>query len=260
MLDLGELSCIKCHEVFNTTDRIPRLLAECGHTLCSLCISSLIKSDNSNSNGFKCPDDGILCGALKKAAEEFPKNLSLLRILEKQQQKQINESANSKEKIPENQCAVHKRKLEIVCIDCKIKLCSKCALFEGHRTHDLRTEEDVQSELNARKECLQEMLQMVAENEQIFTKQEEVKNAYEKCMAREKEIHTLIELRFQEYFDALKAKKAKVIQSLANVALALGEKFTKLRDNPKGLSEKVGKWKVEYFLAVLIMKIEQMIK
>ena len=248
MLDLGELTCIKCHENFNTTDRTPRLLAECGHTLCSCCIALLIKSA---TNGFKCPDDGILCGASKKTHEEFPKNLSLLRILEKQAR------GSKGEKKSEN-CNIHKRKLEIVCIDCKARLCSKCALFDGHRTHDLRTEEDVQTELNARKDCLQEMLQMVAENEQIFAKQDELKLAYEKCMAREKEIHTLIELRFQEYFDALKEKKAKVIQSLANVALAVGDKFAGLKDAPKGLAERVEKWKQEYVLDIERTIIELM--
>ena len=126
-----------------------------------------------------------------------------------------------------------------------MRLCSKCALFGGHRTHDIRAEEDIVTELAMRGECLQEMLQLVKDNEQIFAKQDEVKSAYEKCMGREKEIHTLIELRFQDYFEALKNKKAKVIQSLANVALSVGEKFAGLREAPNNLSERVLKWKDE---------------
>ena len=143
MLDFTELSCAKCHETFNMTNRVPRLLAECGHTLCSSCISILI-SQSLNNCGFECPEDKTLCGANKRSCDDFPKNLSLLRILEKQLPTPKNES--------DNICSSHKKPLEIVCVDCKKRLCSKCALFDGHRTHDLRTEEDVRNEISLRKE------------------------------------------------------------------------------------------------------------
>ncbi len=166
--------------------------------------------------------------------------MSLLRLLDKQQVQAQNQSQT---KTNPNECDKHHRKLEIVCIDCKKRLCSKCAIFDGHRDHDIRVEEDVTNELAVRVECLREMMQLVTDNEQILGRKDEIKTSYEKCTAREKEIHTLVELRFQDYFDALKAKKARVIQSLANVALAIGEKFAGLRDAPKDLSTRVAKWK-----------------
>ena len=55
MLDLGELTCLMCHNMFNTTDRVPRLLAECGHTFCTACIAALLKG--STNGTFECPDD-----------------------------------------------------------------------------------------------------------------------------------------------------------------------------------------------------------
>lgn len=168
--------------------------------------------------------------------------MSLVRLLERQAK-----SAKSTPPAAKNECATHHRPLEIVCVDCRLRLCSKCAIFGGHRSHDIRVEEDVASELATRSECLQEMLQLVADNEHIFSRQDEVKTAYEKCMAREKEMHTLIELRFQDYLEALKSKKAKVMQSLANVALAVGEKFSGLRDAPRDLALRVDKWKSEYY-------------
>lgn len=55
MIEASELSCMKCSNSFNTAERIPRLLAECGHTLCSVCVEELIKA---SANGtFECPDD-----------------------------------------------------------------------------------------------------------------------------------------------------------------------------------------------------------
>ena len=105
MLDLSELSCTKCQELFKISDRRPRLLPECEHTSCSHCISLLI-SKRSTKNGFKCPEDGMTCGINKQNCEQFPKNLSLLRILEKQ-------LPNTKIEA-ENMCLVHKKMLEIV--------------------------------------------------------------------------------------------------------------------------------------------------
>lgn len=54
-------------------------------------------------------------------------------------------------------CQLHKRKIEIICIDCKERICSNCALFGPHKPHDIRMEQDVLDEINIRTECLMEM-------------------------------------------------------------------------------------------------------
>ena len=260
MLEIGELSCVKCHNLFNSTERVPRLLPECGHTLCSACIAGLLKG--AHGGVFECPEDKYQlvfdlkcrtsCGMGKKQAEDFPKNQSLLQLLAKQahaekerekEKENMGKSKAGRESKGEAECGQHKRKFEIVCVDCKMRLCSKCALFGGHRNHDIRAEEDVLTELTMRGDCLNEMVQLVKDNEQIFAKQDEVKQAYEKCTAREKEIHTLIELKFQDYIEALNNKKARAIQSLANIALAVGDKFTSVKEAPQNLAERVAKWK-----------------
>lgn len=58
-------------------------------------------------------------------------------------------------------CQLHKRKIEIICIDCKERICSNCALFGPHKPHDIRMEQDVLDEINIRTECLMEMYQIV---------------------------------------------------------------------------------------------------
>ena len=54
-------------------------------------------------------------------------------------------------------CVQHKRKIEIICIDCKERICSQCALFGNHKPHDIRMEQDVLDEISIRTECLMEM-------------------------------------------------------------------------------------------------------
>ena len=60
-------------------------------------------------------------------------------------------------------CPMHQRKIEIICIDCKERICSNCALFGNHKQHDIRMEQDVLEEINIRSECLMEMYQHLAQ-------------------------------------------------------------------------------------------------
>lgn len=61
----------------------------------------------------------------------------------------------------EEDCIEHKRKLEIICITDRMRICSTCALFGSHKGHDVRMEPDVVNELTARTELLIEMYKIV---------------------------------------------------------------------------------------------------
>ena len=71
-------------------------------------------------------------------------------------------STGKPESIPEgDMCPKHKRKIEIICIDCKERICSNCALFDDHRLHNIKMETEVLEEITTRSECLMEMYQMI---------------------------------------------------------------------------------------------------
>lgn len=127
-----------------------------------------------------------------------------------------------------------------------MRLCSKCALFGGHREHDIRAEDELLNELAMRGDCLREMLQIIEDNTQILNKKEELQSSYEKCLAQEKDIKMQVELKFQEFLDALINKKARVLKSLENIKVSVGEKFSLLKKLPQTFPEKVTKWKEEY--------------
>lgn len=55
MLEIDELHCMKCHDAFNLMKKVPRILPECGHTLCTSCITDLLKS--SPGKPLECPED-----------------------------------------------------------------------------------------------------------------------------------------------------------------------------------------------------------
>ena len=63
--------------------------------------------------------------------------------------------------LPEEFCMEHNRKLEIICIQDRMRICSTCALFGGHKGHDVRMEPEVVNELTIRTELLIQMYQIV---------------------------------------------------------------------------------------------------
>ena len=64
------------------------------------------------------------------------------------------ESSFYSEAASEDVCEEHSKKLEIICIQDKMRICSTCALFGFHKGHDVRMADDVIKELDLRTEYL----------------------------------------------------------------------------------------------------------
>jgi hypothetical protein len=56
-------------------------------------------------------------------------------------------------------CKLHGRPLELICVGDKQRVCAQCALFGTHRGHDVRQEEDVAKEITLKVEVLMDMYQ-----------------------------------------------------------------------------------------------------
>ena len=160
-----ETRCPLCKQQYDEDIRVPRILLNCGHTICSLCITSSINS----SIELKCPEDNTEYKDISLSS--FPINKALIRLLQK-----ISESKNlniSKEssltkilniKTPKTspkkelhtaresrinlenlklasskkceKCADHpSRNLEIICLEDICKICTNCAIFGKHKNH-----------------------------------------------------------------------------------------------------------------------------
>jgi len=61
-------------------------------------------------------------------------------------------------------CLQHQKKLEIICLDDQMRICSNCALFGAHKNHEIKMEQEVLQEIQVRTECLLEMYQMIEQN------------------------------------------------------------------------------------------------
>ena len=51
-MDIEEIKCSLCSEIYNSTDRMPILLPDCGHSFCFTCINQcfeLIRTENEET-------------------------------------------------------------------------------------------------------------------------------------------------------------------------------------------------------------------
>jgi hypothetical protein len=87
-------------------------------------------------------------------------------------------------------CPMHHKIIEIICIDCKERICSNCALFGNHKQHDIRMEQDVLEEINIRTECLMEMYQHLAQAAQERPDENQVNLIYDQFKLKSQEMKT----------------------------------------------------------------------
>ena len=228
-MEIEDLKCMICNELFNELNRIPRLLISCGHTYCQECLNSLHSRGDLKS--IVCPEDKT-CYTFNKI-EELPKNITLMKLISRKKivsfrtniittnslynlfnnrlqtppnilsnqagsnfnsdcgdvsrnfltakledkyetirRKSLRKSysvnnyddgSNSPNESTRNLeiCPSHGRPLEVVCVDHKVKICTNCALFGDHKSHDIRNVEDVFLELCTKAEILLETFEII---------------------------------------------------------------------------------------------------
>ena len=78
-----DLICPNCSHNY-TIENPPRMLPSCGHTYCSMCIGILISRKKLTSK-FKitCPEDKITIDLASKNPSSLPKNIALLKMINK---------------------------------------------------------------------------------------------------------------------------------------------------------------------------------
>jgi hypothetical protein len=170
-----ETKCPLCKQLYNEDIRIPRILLNCGHTICSNCISNYINS----SSILKCPEDSTEYQNISSVSS-FPVNKALIKLLHKISEnkklkeknsnlnlnliknfsipspisspiKGLNTSRNNTKNIESLKiitlsssknnnlkCNEHpNRKLEMICLEEICKICTNCAIFGRHKNHNV---------------------------------------------------------------------------------------------------------------------------
>ncbi|CAD8127663.1 unnamed protein product [Paramecium sonneborni] len=147
-------ACQFCKEYFSI-QREPFLLPDCGHSVCAECLTEKLK----NGNQFVCKEDGVQ--VTRNQMNEFPKNFALLQIIKNRplnRKIQINNSPKQLEiEQDPDRCKKHGEKMDVVCVDHRIRICAKCALFGDHVDHKVVNLEDALKKIIRRIQELKDM-------------------------------------------------------------------------------------------------------
>ncbi|CAD8097754.1 unnamed protein product [Paramecium primaurelia] len=147
-------ACQFCKEYFSI-QREPFLLPDCGHSVCAECLNVKLK----NGNQFVCKEDGVQ--VTRNQMNEFPKNFALLQIIKNRPTNRKIVMNNSPKQLENEQdsdrCKKHGEKMDVVCVDHRVRICAKCALFGDHADHKVVNLEDALKKIIRRIDELKDM-------------------------------------------------------------------------------------------------------
>ena len=136
-----ELCCPICYYEYDTIDHLPRIIINCGHSVCAQCLSALIKG----SDTLKCPLDKKSVSIQELTVDLFPINYALLQVLE----------GNSGREF----CKDHKtEQVRFVCITDQCHICDDCALYGEHRDHEVKSMKKIKREADVERKSLENAL------------------------------------------------------------------------------------------------------
>ena len=110
-MNVNKFNCIICHYPFDDSIHTPRVLFDCQHTVCSLCLSKTIID---KSKTFICPKDNIIYSNIENM-EQFKINQILLdNILDEKKKTEENKLTKKESKISVKTQKTSKTKLDTV--------------------------------------------------------------------------------------------------------------------------------------------------
>jgi len=107
------LDCLICRSEYNYTENLPKVLPDCGHTVCSACLAKILQTG-------KCPEcRQTFTTNTPRDAKQFQTNIALQRIIETMT----------------DFCKEHQSPLTQVCLTEKVKVCINCVKDGSHKDH-----------------------------------------------------------------------------------------------------------------------------
>ncbi len=140
-MDNEKFCCNVCSVDYDTTKHAPRILVDCGHTLCSQCLTRILSDPKLR----KCPFDNRPFSRSQILLNNFPLNYALIALFEEENKLDF--------------CKVHNEKFTLVCLTDKIRICAECALFGDHKDHKMKRIKELRTQGLKTKEVLEESLE-----------------------------------------------------------------------------------------------------
>lgn len=71
--------CKFCSSEFDLEEHRPRMITECGHSICLLCLKQKIEKELD----INCSEDNLVIKTKNKGLESFPQNVILIKYIQK---------------------------------------------------------------------------------------------------------------------------------------------------------------------------------
>jgi len=152
-----------------------------------------------------------------------------------------------------NICKEHSRKMEVVCLEDKCRICANCALFGVHRSHAIKPEDEVLREIAGRAERLVDVFQAMEKCQSFVLDQEWTNRLNEKTKKKFEEMARLVRQRFMEYINLLKIKERRILNDISLKFSQVKEKLSLIKQLPEDLQDNLAKWKSKTHDSLLIV-------
>lgn len=114
------LSCSICCLPYDQGNHIPRVLPDCIHTLCSLCLGGILQS----SKEIKCPFDNQALSIQSRNINDYKLNFALKDLIEEIARQRF--------------CEIHQGEVvNLYCLSDQSSICNLCAYYEQHKGHEV---------------------------------------------------------------------------------------------------------------------------
>lgn len=190
------MKCNQCEKAFNARNRIPKLLPNCGHSVCKECLSKLL---STTLNTFRCPFDNIPY----PRDQTYNDNLYVISMLNPEPEPEM-------DSFRPTVCTKHSRTLDIFCNKCKEEICADCVLFGEHKSHDYDQLNLVRSRNEAKlKKYLHQFISLKEKIDQ--------KNIVKHLNEVKESKSTLINKSFDELINQVESARREAFKYLANI-------------------------------------------
>lgn len=140
-------------------------------------------------------------------------------------------------------CKEHGKKLEIVCLEDRCRICANCALFGCHKNHEIKSEEEVFREIASKAEKLITVFQAIEISQSSEVEKETIAKDSEKIKKKSEEINRFVRQTFNEYVAALRTKEKQILKEISDKFSKMEEKFNQMRQLSSDSQDKIRQWK-----------------
>ena len=210
-----KMDCPKCNREYCEPDRLPRILTQCGHTICQVCLSSTFSGSE------------VICQQCQRVTQTnsvaaLPVNIALMRLKQKDAQTDI--------------CEKHSKQMEAYCASDQELLCVSCILEDGHKRHDITA---ISKAASKQRETLRNGKLSALLTEQALRKKESDFQAFELALRQD---HSAAVQSFTELFsmllEVIQARQAELEERVATILTSELDKLKSSRDgNTSQLSQ-----------------------